>query len=131
MRNLPPLSHSKTLHLDTPSQTMAMINTPFPGSVPGYTWAPGTCGVLVPGTQARIVRDDGSDAPLGEAGHLLYKGPNVGLGYLGNEMATRETFDVGGPGEGWLNTGDRFRTPDGINFLCVPPSLSPSLNIMT
>jgi len=93
--------------------TLTMITNPSPGAVLGYTEAPGSCGVLVPGGQARIVRDDGSDADLNEPGHLLYKGNNVGLGYFGNDDATADTF--GADGSGWLRTGDRFRS-DGINF---------------
>jgi len=34
-------------------------------------------------------------------GELVIRGPNVVLGYLNNEKATRETFE-----DGWMRTGD-------------------------
>lgn len=62
---------------------------------------PGACGLLSPGVEARIVREDGSDADVDEPGELWTRGPNTTLGYFGNEQATRETFI-----DGWLRTGD-------------------------
>jgi long-chain acyl-CoA synthetase len=52
----------------------------------------GTVGITVP-----LV-----DCELGEDGEVLLRGPNVFLGYLGREQATRESIDS----EGWLHTGD-------------------------
>ena len=61
----------------------------------------GACGLLSPGVEARILREDGSDAEIDEPGELWVKGPIVALGYYGNEQATKETFV-----DGWLRTGD-------------------------
>lgn len=47
--------------------------------------------------------EDGSEAGVDEVGEILAKGPQVVMGYLDNEEATRETFDCYG---GWLRTGD-------------------------
>jgi acyl-CoA synthetase (AMP-forming)/AMP-acid ligase II len=58
----------------------------------------GWCGRLIPSYQARLVRDDGSDAPLGSPGELWVRGPNVMKGYKGR------TGDIL-PG-GWFRTGD-------------------------
>jgi long-subunit acyl-CoA synthetase (AMP-forming) len=91
---------------------MSMISVPADGSIKGYTYVPGACGVPIAGTEARILRDDGSEADINEPGDLFYRGPNVVLGYYGNEKATRETFSA----DGWLKTGDRFRC-DGTNLL--------------
>ena len=66
--------------------------------------APGSIGVLAPGMEARVVRDDGTDADVNEVGELYLKGNNIALGYWNNKMATHETFI-----EGWLRTGDKFR----------------------
>lgn len=74
---------------------------------------PGSTGVLLPGMEARILRDDGTDADVNEVGELYLKSQNIAVGYWNNEKATRETFI-----DGWLRTGDKFRaTADGY-FLC-------------
>jgi len=62
----------------------------------------GSVGVLVPNGEARIVDPNGKDVEEGESGELLYRGPNVMKGYLGNEEATKATFTD----DGWLRTGD-------------------------
>ena len=62
--------------------------------------------------EARVVRDDGSDADVNEVGSLYLKGHNLALGYWNNEKATRETFI-----DGWLRTGDQFRVTDEGYFL--------------
>ena len=65
---------------------------------------PEATGGLLPGMEARTVRDDGSEADYNEVGELWLKGRNVALGYYGNPQATRETFV-----DGWVRTGDQFR----------------------
>lgn len=64
----------------------------------------GSTGLLLPGIQGRIVRADGTDADVDEAGELWVRAGNVAMGYYGNEKATTETF-----GNGWLRTGDAFK----------------------
>ncbi|KAE9407315.1 acetyl-CoA synthetase-like protein [Gymnopus androsaceus JB14] len=64
---------------------------------------PGSTGVLLPGMEARIVRDDGSEANFNEVGELWLRSPNVSPGYWNNEKANKETFV-----DGWLRTGDKF-----------------------
>lgn len=61
----------------------------------------GTCGTPIPGTELRIVDGDGNDVPLGEAGELWVRGPQVMKGYLNNPAATKDNF-----ADGWLKTGD-------------------------
>ena len=65
---------------------------------------PGSAGILLPGVEARVVRDDGSLADSNESGELWIRSGCVGMGYWGNERATKETFV-----DGWLRTGDRVR----------------------
>ncbi|KAK9378269.1 uncharacterized protein V2V93DRAFT_376254 [Kockiozyma suomiensis] len=63
----------------------------------------GTIGTLVPNIEARLVDPEKlTDVPVGEAGELIVRGPNVMMGYLENETATRETLI----GDGWMRTGD-------------------------
>ena len=61
----------------------------------------GTCGIPIPGTEVRIVGDNGKDMPRGEAGELWLKGPQIMKGYLNNPEATDSSFK-----DGWLKTGD-------------------------
>lgn len=68
--------------------------------------------MLLPGMEARIVREDGSEAGFNEVGELWLKGGNVVLGYFDNVDATRETFI-----DGWLRTGDHFKVNEQQYFL--------------
>jgi len=63
----------------------------------------GSIGIPIPGTIARIVdMEDGvTEMPLGEAGELLIKGPQVMAGYWNRPKETAETVR-----DGWLYTGD-------------------------
>lgn len=82
---------------------MSSIRKPYPGLL-GMQPKVGSAGILLPGQEARILRDDGSEADVGEPGELWIRGDNVALGYFGNEKATRDTFV-----NGWLRTGDTFK----------------------
>jgi 4-coumarate--CoA ligase len=64
---------------------------------------PGSCGVTAPNTVTMIV-DPVTQKELGvdEDGEVCIKGPQVMLGYLGNQAATDAIFDR----DGWLHTGD-------------------------
>ena len=61
-----------------------------------------TVGRVCGSTTIKIVKEDGSEGGVGEAGEIWARGPQVVMGYLGNEKATKETFVEGG----WLRTGD-------------------------
>ena len=74
----------------------------------------GSTGVLVPGMEARIIRDDGTDADINEPGELWLRGGNVALGYWNNEKASKETFV-----DGWVHTGDKFYVDSNANFWSV------------
>ncbi|KAI0064697.1 phenylacetyl-CoA ligase [Artomyces pyxidatus] len=65
------------------------------------TSKPGSAGKLIPGTRARILKEDGTYGKAGEQGELLISGPSLALRYKDGEKATRETFV-----DGWLHTGD-------------------------
>lgn len=68
------------------------------------TRVPGSAGVALPGIEIRVadLEDVSKDAPRGERGELMVRGPIVMLGYLNNPEATAETIEP----DGWLHTGD-------------------------
>lgn len=62
----------------------------------------GTVGVPVPGTEVKVIDDNGNDLPNNTPGELCVRGPQVMKGYWERPEATAETIDA----EGWLKTGD-------------------------
>jgi len=54
--------------------------------------------------RARVVGDDGADAPYGEAGELWLANPATMRGYWGDPAQTEAVLD-----DGWLRTGDLVR----------------------
>jgi acyl-coenzyme A synthetase/AMP-(fatty) acid ligase len=75
---------------------------------------PGTSGQLTPGTEARIVDDNGQDVPVGQEGHLLLKMESLTPGYWLKLEKTRAVLY----GE-WLRTGDLYRRDeDGYFWFC-------------
>jgi long-chain acyl-CoA synthetase len=67
---------------------------------------PGTIGIPLPDTEARIVDPLNGEAelPVGEVGELVVRGPQVMLGYWRNPQETAATLR-----NGWLYTGDLAR----------------------
>ncbi len=63
---------------------------------------PGATGKPIPGYQARVIDDDGNEAPPGTVGRLAVKGP-TGCRYLDNEE--RQTAYVQ---DGWNLSGDAY-----------------------
>ncbi|HEX6256747.1 MAG TPA: AMP-binding protein [Euzebyales bacterium] len=64
---------------------------------------PGTVGVLLPSTEARIVDlDSDEEVAAGDRGELCVRGPQIMKGYLNNQSATDAMIDP----DGWLHTGD-------------------------
>ncbi|MCC7124052.1 MAG: AMP-binding protein, partial [Acidobacteria bacterium] len=64
-------------------------------------------GVPLPGTDARIVDEQGQDVPVGEAGELLIRGPQVMAGYWQRPDETARVLR-----DGWLATGDVAQTDE-------------------
>ena len=71
-------------------------------------------GQPLPGTDIRFVDiETGKVAALGDRGELQVKGPQVMLGYYGNDQASADAFM-----DGWLRTGDvGYIDSDGYVFL--------------
>ena len=52
-----------------------------------------------------------------QPGELLIRSPSVALGYLNNEIATKETFQ-----DGWMRTGDEAvikKSPRGFEHIWI------------
>ncbi|WP_078084848.1 AMP-binding protein [Microbulbifer mangrovi] len=62
----------------------------------------GTVGVAVPGTEVKVIDENGNDLPNNTPGELCVRGPQVMKGYWERPEATADTIDS----EGWLKTGD-------------------------
>ena len=56
---------------------------------------PGSAGRILPGVVVKVVRPDGSLAPLGETGELVVKSPSNAIGYLDNEKACVVLVSIG------------------------------------
>ncbi|MGD8319506.1 MAG: acyl-CoA synthetase [Gemmatimonadota bacterium] len=70
---------------------------------------PGHVGRPLPGVEARLVDDEGVEAPEGTAGQIQVRGPGVFREYWRRPDATDEAFTS----DGWFRTGDRAVVEDG------------------
>jgi len=60
-------------------------------------------GTICASTEIKIVDEDGKELGIGQPGELLARGPQITMGYLANEQATKSTYDP----DGFLHTGDQ------------------------
>jgi long-chain acyl-CoA synthetase len=74
----------------------------------------GSIGMPVPSTDIKLVDEEGNEVPMGEAGEMLVKGPQVMKGYLNRPDATDEMIV-----DGWLATGDIARCDEDGYFYIV------------
>lgn len=61
----------------------------------------GTIGLPFPSTDVKLLNDEDQEVPMGEAGELCCKGPQVMAGYWKRDDETAKVFK-----DGWLRTGD-------------------------
>ena len=73
----------------------------------------GTIGIPVPSTYIKLVDEKGKEVKTGEPGELLAKGPQIMLGYWGNEAESAKALKGA-----WLNTGD-IATADEDGFFTI------------
>ena len=73
----------------------------FAGVVNGYGLT-NTAGKPFPGTEVRIMGEDGRLIPDGERGEVVLRGYFVMKGYFNDPEATAKTIDA----DGWLHSGD-------------------------
>lgn len=82
------------------STIVSLLDASWKGGFPAAS-----AGVLVPNIEAKIVSPEGKCLGPNEVGELWSRGPSNALGYLGNEKATKETFDE----ERFVHTGDECK----------------------
>lgn len=63
---------------------------------------PGTVGTMLPGTECRILNEEGQELPPGTMGLIHVRGPQIMSGYYNKPDYTRSVLSE----DGWLNTGD-------------------------
>lgn len=86
------------------SETLLTLSNPYEGER-----RPGAVGFAVPGTEVRVVDDQGKELDAGVHGEIAVRGPSVMTGYFGLPEATAKAFV-----DGWFMTGDAaFRDDDG------------------
>ncbi len=73
----------------------------------------GSIGLPAPSTDIKLIKDDGSEAAMGEPGELCVKGPQVMKGYYNRPDATEECLK-----DGWFATGD-IATVDEDGFFYI------------
>jgi long-chain acyl-CoA synthetase len=74
---------------------------------------PGSIGIPIPGVEAKIVDEAGSEVPRETVGELILKGDNIMKGYYKDEEMTAQVIK-----DGWLHTSDLGRMDtEGYIFL--------------
>ena len=63
-----------------------------------------SCGLGLPPNQIKLIKEDGSEAAVGEAGEICVCGPLVMDSYWNSPEETAKAFK-----DGWLRTGDVAR----------------------
>ncbi|CAI2174496.1 11998_t:CDS:2, partial [Funneliformis geosporum] len=75
----------------------------------------GSCGILVPNMECKLISEDGQEVGYNTPGELCVRGPNVMKGYLNNKEATDAVIDK----DGYFHTGDVSLVDDNGNFYIV------------
>jgi len=79
-----------------------------PASIKDFS---GTTGLPLPGTDIKLLDDDGAEVAIGQSGEVCAKGPQVMSGYWNQPEANRLAFTV----DGYFRTGDvGLFTPEGF-----------------
>lgn len=84
----------------------------------------GSCGVPIPSTEVAIRDDQGADLPIGEAGELCVRGPQVMKGYWKRPDETAKVMTA----DGFLRTGD-IATMDESGFVRIVDRKKDMINV--
>ncbi|MFD6860235.1 acyl-CoA synthetase [Rhodococcus sp. NPDC060090] len=83
---------------------------------------PSSCGKTILFVETRVVDTEGNDVPDGEPGEVLYRSPQLCLGYWENPDATAEAFR-----DGWFHSGDLV-TRDTQGYITVVDRIKDVIN---
>ena len=80
------------------------IKLTTPQNQPWELWSStiGSVGRLLPNQTAKYISPSGTEVPVGQAGELCLRGPNIYKGYHNNPAATKASFTP----DGFFKTGD-------------------------
>ena len=84
----------------------------------------GCCGVPLPSTEIAIRDDEGAELPIGQAGELCVRGPQVMKGYWNRPLETRGAMTA----DGFFRTGD-IATIDERGFLRIVDRKKDMINV--
>ena len=84
----------------------------------------GCCGVPLPSTEIAIRDDEGADLPIGQAGELCVRGPQVMKGYWNRPLETRAAMTA----DAFFRTGD-IATIDERGFLRIVDRKKDMINV--
>jgi malonyl-CoA/methylmalonyl-CoA synthetase len=91
------------------TETLMTLSNPYDGERRG-----GTVGKPLPGVEARVLNEDGTDVADGVTGELHVKSPTLFAAYWSRPDATKAAFR-----DSWFATGDlAVRSADGYYTLC-------------
>ncbi|GLG00409.1 AMP-binding protein [Alicyclobacillus hesperidum subsp. aegles] len=74
-----------------------------------------TVGFAIPGTEVRLVDEDGHDVKPGEPGEMWSRGPNFSAGYYQNPTAAHKQWDA----DGWFHSGDILRQDENGRYVFI------------
>ena len=83
-----------------------------------------SCGTPIPSTEVAIRDDEGADLPIGEAGELCVRGPQVMKGYWNSPEETAKVMTS----DGFLRTGD-IATIDSNGFVRIVDRKKDMINV--
>lgn len=73
-----------------------------------------SAGKYMPGTEMKILGEQGQELPQGERGEVVFRGRNKFMGYFKQPEETMKAIDS----EGWIHSGDEgYMDPEGFLFL--------------
>jgi len=83
--------------------TSPAVFTPVARNIPVHPeYGALSIGIPTPGTEVRIVGEDGAEAPPGEPGEVCMRGPQIMAGYWQKPVETAAVLSD----DGWLRSGD-------------------------